>query len=349
MRYSIFLPALIFVFCHCENPQDQTLVLNRPASLRDAPGPEGRELQLLEKGQKVTDLGEVSNFETQFDLEGTTYQSPWIKVRVSGQETGWLLAAAAKPAGADHGKAAFWLVESKIQCYFGKSLKARYLHYLTSGQPADASDLAARYREAVALRDTFMHLLARRAEPNEAAFRPDFSWLETVLPGFVFQYIAEDSRPYLFADYAYWRERALKTGGDEDDVFVETCLTAFAADSIESFFPAWKFQYSDYEAASQLGAGVHLKMFRQIEKALQAGPLFRPELLEFKAALLEDILSADTRYWQPRDRIVQELGQILAAGFSFLDQRDLIALEARLKVLENPEANAVEVDLRSGK
>jgi hypothetical protein len=193
-----------------------------------------------------------------------------------------------------------------------------------------------------------MHLLSRRSDPNDADFQPDFSWLAEVLSGFIFQKVAEGTQPYLFADYLFWQQKALKTSGLQDDLFIQTCLAAFPTDSIESFYPAWTFQLSDYEAASQLGTGVHLKMLQQIEKAMQAGPLFQPELMAFKEAALEDILGKNSVFWQPKELILKELNQIFNTQLSCLNDRDLMALQARLTMFENPEATGVRVNLRGG-
>ena len=168
------------------------------------------------------------------------------------------------------------------------------------------------------------------------------------MPCFVFQWVSDGTQPYLFADYLYWLPIASKTNGLQDDAFIQTCLVAFPADSIESFFPAWKFQLSDSEAASQLGMGVHLKMLRQIESALNTGPLFQPELMTLKEAVLDDILNHKSVYWQSKGLILKELNQILAANLTILDERDRTALQARRTMFENPEASGVMVNLRGG-
>jgi hypothetical protein len=42
------------------------------------------------------------------------------------------------------------------------------------------------------------------------------------------------------------------------------------------------------------------------------------------------------------------LDQILKANLSCLDDRDRVALKARVAMFENPQANGVRVNLRSG-
>ncbi len=344
MRYLLFLLPFIFVFCKNENPENQ-LIITYEHALREKPGEKNREIRLLPKDEKVTNLDEVSTFETPWLLGDTLLSAPWLKVETADKEQGWLYTLYAKPASGDFEK---WLLDKRLKCYFGKNLAAQYFQFVATEPQNTEADFAAHYRESVALRDTFMHILARRADPNEANAQPDFLWLRTLLPGFILQKVAEGTQLHLFADYQYFQPIALKTSGLQDDAFIETCLLAFSADSIESFFPAWKFQYADYEAASQLGTGIHLKMFRQIDKAMQTGTLFQPELRAFKEAVLEDIIGKNVVYWQSKELILKELDQILKTGFKCLDDRDRAVLQSRLVMFEDPEANGLRVNLRSG-
>lgn len=345
MRYLLFLPALIFVFCKNESPQNQLVVTAAQAVLRDAPGEKSHEIQVLKQGEKVTDLDEVSDFESVITLGDAHRQSPWLQVKTAGKVTGWIFGGAVEPTMQTDSN---WLLQKRMQCYFGKSLTERRNKVIGARASTVESDFAIQYRNLMTLRDTFVLLLARRSDPNEAHMQPDYSWLEEVLPGFILQKIAEGTQPYLFAYYGLFQKTVTQTDGKQDDVFIETCFAAFPSDSIESFFPAWKFQFSDYEAASQLGKGIHFKMLKQIDKALEYGPLFRPELTDFKEILLEDILDKKTVYWQPKELIIKELSQILNANLTCLDERDRAALKARVVMFENPMANGVRVNLRSG-
>lgn len=345
MRYSPILLFLIFVSCKWKNTQNQLFVGNFPTSLRDTPGDNSLEIGVLEPGETLTDLGETSDFESLIVLDDAPLQSPWLQVKTGGGNIGWVFggALALPPASAKT-----WLLQKRMQCYFGKVLTHRR-NQITDAPPSlSETDFAVRYRDLMALRDTLVLMLARRPEPGEARRQPDFSWLMEVLPGFIFQKVAEGTQPYLFVHYGFFRSIALKTNGVQDDAFIEACLTAFSADSIESFYPAWTFQYSDYEAASQLGTGAHLKMFRQIETALKTGPLFRPELMAFKEALLEDMIGKNSVYWQPKELILKELDQILNAGLTCLDESDRVALQRRRAMFEDPAANGVRVNLRGG-
>lgn len=301
-------------------------------------------MRILADGERLTDLNEVSRFESAVYFNDQRFQSPWIKVKTADHQTGWVFAEALRPLQKDTG----WMLQKRLACYFGEALAGRRNRFLNNPPARNDAELAAAYREVTALRDTLMYLLAHRAEPDEAGFRPDFSWLTEVLPHFVYQTTANGSRPYLFADYRYWQNRAAQIGGAESMAFFNTCLTAFATDSIESFFPCWTFQVSEQEAASQLGLKKHLAMLQSIQTASEAGPLYQSEILRFKEALLEDILDKKTVYWQPESLIINELKELLTQDFSCLNDRDRMALRARLTMFEQAAANGIKVNLRSG-
>lgn len=310
-----------------------------------APGEKSKVVGTLKKGTVVTDLGEVSNFETIIQYEGTPRKAPWLKVQSTDNQTGWLFAAAVQPLVNQDG----WLAKKQLVSYFGPSLAVRHDRWLeTRKNINDEQTFAGQYSEAVSLRDTFIQLLQRRADPTENVEQNDFPWLRSALPGFVFQWVAEGTQPYLFADYKQWQSIAGKTSGQQDDLFVQTCLLAFAADSIESFFPVWVIQTTDYESASQLGSGKHEQVLQATDHALAAGNLFQSELKQMKDNVLADMLDKNRSYWQPQDKIISELKSILAHPPKCLDERDLLALQTRLQSFENPAANGIRVNLRSG-
>jgi hypothetical protein len=188
-------------------------------------------------------------------------------------------------------------------------------------------------------------MLARRPEQG---FKPQFKWLGDVLPGYIYQEIDPGARPGLFANFATWRPNALKSNGLQDDAFLACYLAAFPVDSIESAFPVWKFPLSETEPVSQLGAGQHLNMFRQIDAALQAGPLFGPELQVLKDQILEDIFWEGNRYWQSAEKIIADLDQILADPPKCLQARELESIQIRRKMFLDPIANGIVTNLRSG-
>ena len=345
MRCILFLLALNFCFCKQKSTENQLVVVFPQTVLRDAPGEKSIEFKTLKAGEALYDLRQVSDFESEIRMRDARVQAPWLRVQTANGDMGWVFAAWVDPVLPQED----WLLQKKMVCYFGDALVNRRNEYVRGlGALVSEMEVAAQYREATALRDTFIMLLVRRAEPNGASRQPDFSWLPEAMPGFVFQQVAEGAQPYLFFDYRFWQQKALASNGLQDDYFMDVCLTAFSSDSIESFFPAWTFQFSDYEAASQLGTGRHLKMLQAIDQSWETGTLFKPELSAFKEVLLEDVLGKNAVYWQPKELIMKELSQMLNSDFACMDGRDRMALQARLTMFEDPEANSVRVNLRSG-
>ncbi len=336
---------LLFLLPFCKNsqaPEHQLIVSTGQASLRAEPSEKSREMASLQRGQTLADLGEVSRFESQMAVGDHLYQAPWIMVETPENEKGWVLASALRPIQ----KREDWLLQKRLACYFGKGLAARrnvLLQALTNLETEE--ELANAWRESNTLRDTFLTMLMRRPE---SGFQLQFDWLNEVLAGFLFQKVGVGNRPYLFANFGIWQQKSLKTNGLQDDAFFQTCLMAFPQDSIESFFPAWKFQLSDAESASQLGTGQHLKMLQQIDLAMRAGPLFAQPLETFKDEISEDIFSKSIRYWQPQEKILEELAHILAHPPKCLNTREREALGIRKKMFEDPERNGIVVNLRSG-
>ncbi len=338
------LPFL-FLLSGCKDRQtegSQLVVRVEQASLRAEPRENSRELAALLKGQTLTDLGEVGPSESQIAVGCDVFQTPWIKVQTSENQIGWIREWDVRQVK----ETKDWLLQKRMLCYFGNALASRrnvlqkkFVQTETDLQVAEA------WQESSTLRDTFLQLLSRRPERE---FQVQFNWLGEVLPGFLFQKIGEGEGPCLFANFHDWLQKALKTNGLQDDAFFQACLTAFPQDSIESFFPAWKFQLSESESVSQLGAGQHLKMLRQIDRGLEAGLLFAASLELLKDQVLEDIFGKNMRYWQSPEKILGELGQILSEPPKCLNAREQESLRIRQKMFEDPIANGVVVNLRSG-
>jgi len=329
----------------CENRQSvdsQLFVSAKSVSLRVDPSEKSREISALIQNQRLVDLGEVSQTESQTAVGAQLYQTPWIKVQTPDNQIGWVLAWALKPVQ----KQKDWLLQKRMDCYFGKTLTKRrnaVIHSLA--ELKTEQQLFDLWRDSNVLRDTFLQLISSRPEGD---FKLQFKWLEEVLPGFIYQKNEIENQPELFADFLFWQQNTLKTNGLQDDAFFQTCLLAFSKDSIESFFPAWKFQLSETESASQLGTGQHLKMLQRIDQSHQTGTLFAVLLTTFKEQILADIFEKGVRYWQPKEKILDELGQILAHPPKCLSRHECEALAIRQKMFKDPVGNGIVVNLRSG-
>ena len=315
-------------------------------SLRDAPGERGREIREVEVNDLLTDLGGVSNFESQLRIGDQRITAPWLQVQTRKGESGWVFGGAVRPEPADEN----WLLNLRMRCYFGDDLTLRRNRWWNKKTGlAEETDFALFYHEALALRDTFTYHLAHRAEPNSADVQSDFLWLREALPGFVYQCMAQGTLPYLFTDFHFFQTYANRSTGQQDDQLMAACLLAYPTDSIESIAPVWVKQISENEVVSQLGLGHHWEMLQMIDAGLQhRNGLFENDFFRLKEAVLGDILNKNVRYWQPEEKILAELGKILGSQLTSLTPADREAIERRWAMFQHSAENGIPVNLRSG-
>ncbi|MEO6039507.1 MAG: SH3 domain-containing protein, partial [Saprospiraceae bacterium] len=240
--FLLFLIALGLLSCQNANEAPTLRVVLPQTTLRDAPGERGREIRNLAAKDRLTDLGKVSNFESQLHLGEQSLIAPWLQVETADGQIGWVFSGAVQPEQPDE----HWLLDKRMRCYFGPELTLRRNRWWTTRSSlGNETDFAVFYHEALALRDTFTYQLAHRAEPNAAEVQPDFFWLREALPGFVFQRLARSTQPYLFTDYRFFQTLAKQSVGHQDDQLIDTYVLAYPTDSIESIAPAWTMQVAD--------------------------------------------------------------------------------------------------------
>lgn len=346
MRYLIFL-LFALSFGACQNESDTRMkVLSDQVPLRKDAGLKTELTGTLKKGEKVTPLGPVSSFESILEWQGKLLQTPWVKVETNGLQ-GWAPAALLSPPDSDY---AAWFERIRMRCYFGDMVTKRREVWLQQNSEQDSDEKVARsYLEATLLRDTFMSILAARAAPVEPNAQLDYTWMGALLPGFILQKVPLRTEPYLFADYNFWLREASASQGVQDDQFFQFMAGIFPYDKVESFFPVWQFQLDDSKSASQLGTGVHAKLLAEIENLLPASPAFRPLLLQIRSQILDDIAGNNNAgYWQNGEKILAELSEIMELNLPSLTETDVIMLQTRYRMFEDPEANAIWVNLRSG-
>ena len=120
-------------------------------------------------------------------------------------------------------------------------------------------------------------------------------------------------------------------------------------DSVAYFFPSWFLQTWDYGGNSLLGKGTHLAILKKIDQTLSNTDLFKEEITAVKESLISDIIGQDElAYEMPQKDIIKELDQILSQGLTVLTKEDIVALRQRRKMFENPGANNIRVNQRSG-
>lgn len=349
-------PVLLFLLfsgiwaCHNEPapPNRPDLSVIFATALRKSPGEKSPELLQLAPADRLADLGEVSAFLSGISLKDTLRNEPWLRVRTTGGQEGWVFAGAVRPSGQNPENVTRWALNKRFIAWFGPALAQRWQVWAQLPPPQNDSAAAAYFRQGLALRDTLNLLVSRRVTRDAGEALPDFFWLGQLTPLFIIQQIAGGTSYYLFTDYRVLAQMAARSGGMQDDAFVQVCLQAYPSDSIESALPVWVFPVSAETGYSNLGQGNHLKILKAIDRALQSGNLFAPELQALKASVMEDISDQNSAFWQPQEKILAELNQIIKANLTCINGRDRAALEARRNMFESPAENGIVLNLRSG-
>ena len=351
MRWTIGLLTLMALACQSRHPRPNAPELSviYGTALRKAPGEKSQAFIQLEPGDQVSDLMEVSPFVSAISFNDTLRQEPWLRVQTQDGREGWLFAGALRPTGQNTQGVRQWVLQKRFAAYFGPLPAQRWKNWIDSPKPGSDTSTAMYYRQGLALRDTLNLLISRMVTREAGTPLPDLFWLNEMTPLFLLQQMNAGANAYMFTDFRILVKIASNTPGKQDDAFVKVCLEAYPSDSIESALPVWIFPLSAESGYSNLGQGNHLKTLRSIDRALLAGDLFRPELLDLKSRVLEDITNKDCSYWQPEEKILAELSKILESNLHCLSDRDRIALEARYKMFKAPSANGIVVDVRSGR
>ncbi len=345
MKYCAVLVFAFLTACRQPDaPPAHPLQTLYPTPLRETAGRDAKLLENLPANAQLSDLGEISGFVSTFqEGERAFRESPWIRVKAASGREGWVIAAALQPEKPQKG----WFLQKKMRGLLGHDLSDRRDRWMTrSARLPTEADFAWHLREGLSLRDTLLDALRNRPQPDETDGPPDYYWLSKVLPGFIFQRV--QGQPYLFIHYAVLLPKALQTSGEQDDLLVKAALLAFPQDSIESFFPSWRFQTDELHSYSNLGAGRHLFMLQTIEEARYAGLMFEPELRVIKDLVIADIAADGNVYWQGQEKIRAELQQIMSRNFSCLTERDKTALRQRTAAFADPTANGIRVNVRGG-
>lgn len=350
MRFLPLAFAILLANCQAEDPtadrKKLKIVHAGLAALQDQPGKKGKKIKDLEAGEQVLDLGQTSNFISNFGKGDTIYRLPWLRVETSSGERGWVFAAAVEPLAGD---VLDWQKGKTADAFLGHPLVLRCAGWANAMLNAQTdADFAENFLEGRQLRDTVAQILKHRAEPGEAALAENWFLVEDILPGYLMQTVGRSAtEPFLFADFHFFEKLAAATDGTADDEFVQICQQIFPTDSIESFFPIWVFQLDEVSSASLLGSGRHLDFFQKTSRAAAGSPFW--EIYgQLTSLAVEDILRKDGWFWLSRAVAAGELRQILTEkNLTSLADSDRAALQLRLESFENSRTEGLRFDLRA--
>lgn len=355
----LFLTLLLLIACgddrsvaadstnHEETATDLRIVVTN-GRLRSAPDPEAETLRELPQGVGLTDLGRVSENMTRIRYGETTYDEPWLEVRDASGLTGWIYAREVAPANAPDELEQFRR-EKKLQSIFGRQLYQAIRQYEANWlQARDQSGIADLYQRGLILRDSMIPLLEQKSNVYSGDKLPDLFWIESFLPGYVSQLVAEGTVYYLFNDYSQWLSLAGNSTGTQDDRFFRLMARCYPEDSIEYFYPAWELQTWDYGGHHLLGRGVTYDILANLETTASRTPLFTEPISALKDQILADLTEPNIHFWEPDSLVKQELDSIIQANWSIFTANDRIALDARRLQLDSAAFHGIDFNARAG-
>lgn len=147
----------------------------------------------------------------------------------------------------------------------------------------------------------------------------DLSWLQPHLPAMQEGYFAEGTVIQLLLQPKPWAERAAATPEPEDDAFLAFMALAYDNPGA-SGWPLWNVRDWDYGGCSGLGTGVYADTLLAADKVLAASERFKPEILEVRQRLMNDLLTEESTFdWcdprtmapTPTETLIAEAERIL--------------------------------------
>ncbi len=366
----IYLLVLFNIFSSCQNDSskssNQKISIQYPKSVSVEPleevellvyinnlrlreGPNEKVIAALPKNTIVKYKGETSMFRTRVKMRGMELNAPWLFVKTEDGQQGWIYGGGIKPKTSDETRATKIIDDIHLNSVFENYVVQKIEDYSKQWDAIQtSSDFAKTYLFGEKVQEDINEVLGERVAINDPSNLMDMGWLERSMIGYQNSLAAEATQFYLFQNYKLMHQKAVQSEGTEDDDFIELQFKVCAFDSIEHFYKSWFFQTWDYGGHSLLGQGKHLEILSEMNTILSRSKLFEKPILELKNELIKDIIDEHITYWEPKDKILDELRNIINANFVLLNKNDLIGLKARKKMFEKPIANKIEVNKRAG-
>lgn len=351
--------ASFLISCRSEPPAGDPLlgaaetimdlkVVNGPGRMRDTPAATGKIIRQFVPGTSLKDLGGVSDQTTQISYGSKKFDEPWLQVQDSIGQTGWIYAREVAPLDPLLDIQDFRR-QKQLQSIFGSTAYQRLQYYQSIWEEARTDEQVAElYRNGLNLRDTLVLLLEKKSYNYQQESLPDLFWMESRIPAYVLQLVAEGTVYYLFNDYEQWLDLAKESKGRQDDRFFDLMVRCFPQDSIEYFYPAWELQTWDYGGHNLLGRGITYEILAGIEQIQAQTPLFAKELDQIKDQVLADVTRPNIHFWEPDSLVKQELDAIIQANWGIFTLTDQIALDTRRLQLDSAAVHRIQFNARAG-
>ncbi len=326
------------------------IVTSNNTPLLRAAGKASKPVGTATMGDTLYYTGNISSFTSEQKINNLTYDEPWLEVLTGNSELAWVYAGFVKFDPNKDRILTEKVLERRLKTILGKHLADRITkHNNRYNQVVTEDDFAATYQAAKELRDSLELALGRKIMPDSAAM-PDMYWLGGLFHGFVPQLANNHRKYHLFFDFEAWRVIAATSKGSNDDAFVTLLKSEYAEDGIEYLHKSWSISAdeNDEKISSLLGSNKHLSILKTANELLLHSSLFKADILNIKAQVMDDITEA-TSYWQPQTDIIKEIDAILNADLAALFTRDdIIALTKRREQFLDCAAHKIQVNLRAG-
>jgi hypothetical protein len=336
--------------------QEQTEIVGEPVELevildnvriRDVAGLKGKEVARLPKKSKVIFNGVFSDFTDKIKLRGIQYDDPWLKIRTTKGEEGWIYGASVKfdanNIGADlYNK----LITKRLANFFGKKTVFEIEQYQKSYSAAKTDrDFALVYRNNKQLLDAMNEKFSDFFEVEDFDTEyPDLFWIDDPIPAMSLGLVAEGTMYQVFTNIDDLIKKAAKTKGQIDDDFTKLLKDYYDGD-VEYYFAVFYLQTWDYGGYSLLGQGKHLVLLNRLDKLAAKSDWFVPEIKTLKTKLLEDITDG-SEYGEDAEMILKELDEIIKTKYTILTDTELTTLKNRRPMFEKPENYEIQVFMK---
>lgn len=316
--------------------------------LRNGPGTDRKEIAQLGKGSWVYYEGEKSMHSTEIKLRGVKLNAPWLKVKREDGLEGWIYAGGVKSASPNKIEATKIIDEIQMNSFFDKKITELIKTYDKKWQFSKSSSaFADAYLLGEKTQQKINEVLANKVEIDDPQKLIDMSWLENSFQGFQNSLVAEGTTFNIFKDFKVMFAKAKETAGTEDDDFITFQFHANELDSVEYYYKSFFMQTWDYGGHSLLGQGKHFDLLNEANDLLVKSKLFEKPILDIKTEILNDISAEYITYWEPKDKILEEMKKIISADFDFLTKEDKVLIKTRYQQFKKPAANKIEVNNRT--